>query len=135
MKEKDSARVAPAPRRLMMRKIAEHYRKAVEKHPHFCDRVIDHFNGGPHTKLAVAAMQDELASMRSYVEQEAACEMLTPETLLRCEFAEAMEAYARGDTAAAVDECYDCVAVMLRMIDVLEGRQPLGKPSEGKEAN
>lgn len=86
MKEKDSARVAAVLRRRMKRKMAEHYRKAVEKHPYFCDRVIDHFNGGPHTKLAV-------------------------------------------------DECYDCVAVMLRMIDVLEGRQPLGKPSEGKEAN
>lgn len=117
-----------------LRKVAEHYRKAVAKHPYFCDSVIDHFNGGPQTALAAKAMQEEHAANRAFVRFEADCEMLTPETLLGCKFAGALEAYARGDTAAAVDECYDCIAVLLRMIDVLEGWQPLGKPKEGQEA-
>lgn len=33
--------------------------------------------------------------------------------------------------AAAVEECYDTIAVLLRMVDVLEGRQKLGKPNKG----
>lgn len=35
----------------------------------------------------------------------------------------------------AVEECYDAIAVLLRTIDVLEGRQKLGKPEMKGEAN
>ena len=36
--------------------------------------------------------------------------------------------YLSEEAAAAVEECYDAIAVLLRVIDVLEGRQPLGRP-------
>ena len=35
-------------------------------------------------------------------------------------------------TAAAVEELYDVIAVLLRTIDVIEGRYKLGKPEEVK---
>lgn len=41
-------------------------------------------------------------------------------------------AETRGDKANAVEECYDAIAVLLRMVDVPEGRQTLGKPEEMK---
>ena len=41
---------------------------------------------------------------------------------------ETLEALANGDKAHAVEELYDMIAVCLRTIDVLEGRQKLGKP-------
>lgn len=41
---------------------------------------------------------------------------------------EVFEALVSGDKTHAVEELYDCVAVLLRTIDVLEGRQKLGKP-------
>ena len=49
-----------------------------------------------------------------------------------CEVREAYEALYNGDKSQAVEELYDCAAVLLRAIDVLEGRQALGKPEEAK---
>jgi hypothetical protein len=41
-----------------------------------------------------------------------------------------MQAYIKGDIAAAVEECYDAIAVLLCVVDVLEGRQALGNPAK-----
>ena len=41
---------------------------------------------------------------------------------------EAIEAIANGDTVNAVEECFDAIAVLLRVIDVLEGRQKIDNP-------
>ena len=38
-----------------------------------------------------------------------------------------------GGEARAVEELYDCISVLLRTVDVLEGRQALGKPKGGEE--
>ena len=51
--------------------------------------------------------------------------------LADCEVWEATEALANGDKAQAVEELYDCISVLLRTVDVLEGRQALGKPKGG----
>lgn len=53
-------------------------------------------------------------------------------TVLMCEVYKAVQAYTHGNTKAAVEKCYDAIAVLLRVIDVLEGRQKLGKPEEGE---
>lgn len=37
------------------------------------------------------------------------------------------------DIENAINEAYDVIAVLLRVIDVLEHRQPLGKPKEKKD--
>jgi hypothetical protein len=45
------------------------------------------------------------------------------------------EAIANGDTDAAIEEAYDAIAVLLRVIDVLEGHQELGSPNKESEVN
>lgn len=115
-------------------KIAEHYCHARAKHPHFADRIIDNYGGGPQTRFAVMAMEQELQLMREFVADRIKDEMVKPETLLWCEVAEANLAYAQNEIPHAVEECYDAIAVLLRMVDVLEGRQELGKPKDESEA-
>lgn len=109
-------------------KIAEHYCHAKAKHPHFADRIIDNYRGGPQTRSAVMAMEQELQLAREFVADRIKDEMVKPETLLWCEVAEANLAYAQNEIPHAVEECYDAIAVLLRMVDVLEGRQRLGRP-------
>lgn len=51
-----------------------------------------------------------------------------------CSWIECMSAaVANGDKAQAVEELYDCISVLLRTVDVLEGRQALGRPKGGAE--
>lgn len=106
------------------------YLHAKEKHPYFADRIIDNYNGGTQTPRAIRAMTIDLANMRLQVAQEMQDNMLKPSTVLACEVAEIHQAYAQGDMAHAVEECYDAIAVLLRMVDVLEGRQALGEPAK-----
>ena len=101
--------------------IARHYHNAKTKHPYFADLVsLDEADA----ELA----RRKLGIIRFLLQVEQKQGEVYAETLANCELAEAWEAYARGDKAAAVSECYDVIAVMLRIIDVIEGRQALGKP-------
>ena len=112
-----------------------HYRHAVEKHPYFCDNLLPF----PYSCLAaddmVTEMQGLLKKCRKVIKIAVQDGNVSLDMLLMCELAEVYEAYARKDTAAAVEECYDCIAVLLRMIDVLEGRQELGKPDDWRVRN
>lgn len=106
-------------------KIAEHYCHAKRKHPHFADMLFlwddnDTEEAKRYLESARMLLNIERKQGRVYAE-----------TLENCEVAEICEALARGDKAAAVEECYDAIAVLLRMVDVLEGRQELGKPNKG----
>lgn len=105
--------------------IERHYRNAKEKHPYFCDRI---------TCLSEAGAETHLSVHRSALETEVEAGDIEVNTLLFCEFYEAMEAYTHGDTAAAVEECYDAISVLLRVVDVLQGRQVLGRPKESEVA-
>ena len=106
-------------------KIRRHYRHAVDRHPYFADR------------LPAMCSHDVawaiLTESRDRIRDGAAVDSVSAVAVLDCEMAEFMEAYLRGDKAAAVEECYDAMAVLLRMVDVLEGRQPLGRPKEDGE--
>lgn len=105
-------------------KIAEHYCHAKRKHPYFADRLFIDDNDAKWAKT-------DLASVRMILNIELEQGKVYAETLANCEVAEVCDAIARGDKAAAVEECYDAIAVLLRMVDVLEGRQELGKPNKG----
>ncbi|MGN0845251.1 MAG: hypothetical protein ACI4QT_08555 [Kiritimatiellia bacterium] len=50
--------------------------------------------------------------------------------ILDCELWEIYDALAHDDKAQAVSECYDAIAVLMRTVDVLEGRQPLEEPKK-----
>ena len=106
-------------------RVAKHYAHALEKHPYFCDSLY------PKTytqDMAKCRCKDELEACRALILKQACDGRLQWDLLLNCEIWEAHEAIANGDNAAAVEELYDAIAVLLRTIDVLEGRQKLGKP-------
>lgn len=102
-------------------KIKEHYDHAREKHPYFCDRITN------ISEASIYARLDLLREMIRVGERRGCLEALD---VIRCELFEAMQAYTRGNITHAVEECYDTIAVLLRMIDVLEGRQELGNPDK-----
>lgn len=105
-------------------RVRQHYDHAREKHPYFCDIITCLSDVGSDTHLDI---------YRATLKAESNNEVVEVGTLLGCEFYEAIQAYTHVDTAHAVEECYDAIAVLLRVIDVLEGRQELGKPeTKGK---
>ena len=114
--------------------IARHYCHAKDKHPYFADRLCLDEADAEDASIALKCASIALKCMRAIEVRERTNGKLHAETLARCEIAEVAEALARGDKAQAVSECYDTIAVMLRIIDVLEGRQALGKPKTADES-
>ena len=108
-------------------RIAEHYCHARAKHPYFADLMFLDENDAEDAKRYLGIVRTILNIERKKGE-------LYAETLVNCEVAEICDAIARGHKDHAVDECYDAIAVLLRMVDVLEGRQKLGKPKESEVA-
>lgn len=104
---------------------ATHYAHAREKHPYFCDWM----QPGQYDRKNIEQIKKNLAFARSRIEYGVLTHKLGWDDLLSCEVWEVFEALVRGDTASAIDELYDTIAVCLRAIDVLEGRQKLGKPA------
>ena len=97
--------------------IERHYFHAREKHPYFCD----HF----------AHLTPRLEDIRETLAGEQLRGDIAAHDVLMCEIAEMEEEMRAGNGERAVDEAFDAIAVLLRIIDVLEGRQQLGKPEEG----
>lgn len=98
-----------------------HYTHAKEKHPYFCDTLFPKWMPAEERAERIDAT---LGCVRKEMEDhgEDVCDTIFEEIY------EILEAVNNGDTAHAVDECFDAIAVLLRTIDVLEGRQKLGKP-------
>lgn len=101
-----------------------HYVHAKEKHPCFCDRLLPDW---PKYKIRYR-ITNNLQHSRLRIKAGIRKHNLMWNEIADCEVWEATEAMANDDTVHAVEELYDCVAVLLRTIDVLEGRQKLGKP-------
>ena len=112
-----------------MANILSHYKHAREKHPYFCDQLQPNLSNKKKLSEIIGAT---LTVIRKQIQQSITDGDLEFDELLNCEVWEAQEALANGDKAQAVEELYDCIAVCLRAIDVLEGRQKLGKPEEGE---
>lgn len=100
-------------------RILQHYAHAREKHPYFCDRIT--YRSDTYADI-------ELEICRSALEAENRAGDVKAISVIQCELYEAIQAYTHGDIAHAAEECYDTIATLLRMVDVLEGRQKLGKP-------
>lgn len=106
-------------------RITDHYLHAREKHPYFCDWVGPKYQVTAEEKLGI---KFGLAKAREFIKSEIEKQHLGWEALLHCKIYECVDALANGDKAQAVEELYDCISVCLRAIDVIEGRQALGKP-------
>ena len=98
-----------------------HYIHAKEKHPYFCDTLLPEW-------MPVEERGERIAAALGCIREEMKKRDVDMCGVLFEEAYEILEAANNGDTAHAVDECYDAIAVLLRTIDVLEGRQKLGKP-------
>lgn len=103
-------------------KIVEHYNHAREKHPYFADKLLN--------PVTIKEADYTLNRIRKYIDNDSKHSELDAQTVLSCEFVEMVLEVAKNNTPAAIEEAYDCIAVLLRIIDVLEGRQELGKPEE-----
>ena len=97
---------------------ALHFAKAVRKHPRFADKMFGNYS--------YDEAKDDLDYVRRMLCEDERKGRLMAEALLLCETAEAEVAYHSGDASACVDELYDAVAVLMRMIAVVEGKQKLG---------
>ena len=97
---------------------ALHYAKALRKHPRFADALFG--------DDAADDAQDVLDAMRRELDYLAKNNWLDASALATCEICEAQLANAKGDKTACVEELYDAVAVLMRMIAVVEGKQRLG---------
>lgn len=105
-----------------MEGIAAHYRHAKEKHPYFCDW----FKPDSSSKSDMERVATRLCSARARISSAIETGNLGWDDILNCEVWEIMEALAIGDMAHAKEEVYDAVAVLLRLLDVIDGLQELG---------
>lgn len=105
-------------------KIREHYEHAKEKHPYFCNALTYYTKSGVSHFLSI---------MRDEIKVGIETDTLGCQDVLNCEVAEALKEIVYGNTSAAIEECYDAIAVLLRVVDVLEGRQVLGNPARNEE--
>ena len=111
-------------------KIKEHYEHAKQKHPGFCDCLCFDESHVGDLKEYTTGM---LGYFREKIKYQTEHGNLHWVALLECEIWEVCEALSKHDTAQAIEELRDCIAVCLRTIDVLEGRQELGKSEEIEE--
>ena len=110
-------------------KCAKHFLKAVRKHPRFADALFNWRETYTHNGVPLNIKNEAdtlLRVARNTLRTETDGSQVVGKHLLDCEIAEAFCAYAHNDAAACVDELYDAVAVLMRMIAVVEGKQRLG---------
>lgn len=143
----------------MAEKVRLHYEHAVEKHPYFCDMLYWMGRDAKADAEIVKQRADQLAISRRTLAEHVGTRRVTSLNVLDCElkelWASMVDAHiaekeckpAEGDTeetahrkemaaneawAQVCDEAYDCIAVLLRIIDVIHGRQTLGRPNGGR---
>jgi hypothetical protein len=115
-------------------KVKWHYNHAREKHPYFCDGLLPtQVKDGMTEEAMIGSIAWNIQTARARIRRGIKFGNVLWNEVLNCEVWEATEAMADGNTAAAVEECYDAIAVLLRTVDVLEGRQELGDPEKKGE--
>lgn len=92
-------------------KIKAHYEHAVEKHPKFVDRFLKGTYIGAKVNLNLCRMM---------LKEHIKAGLVDCNDILRCEIAEIHEAYKDGRLSDAKEECFDAIAVLLRMVDMIE---------------
>ena len=110
------------------KKLSAHYVHAVSKHPYFCDILFI-----PERSQTDGGAERHLDGVRRLIRQQKKSGELDFLHVADCKVAEMFAAYTKGDNAAAVEECYGIIAVLLRAIDVIEGRQALGRSKKGRK--
>ena len=104
-----------------------HFAKALRKHPRFADALFnDCESDGCTREEALVIAEADLEYERNDIRDMEKDLRVDVWALVSCEFHEAYVEHLKGDKAACVDDLYDAVAVLMRMIAVVEGKQKLG---------
>ena len=105
-----------------------HYAKALRKHPRFADALFATYEPDEREREdALQAAELDLEETREDLYLSSRDGSLEARFLLGCEMEEAYVEHLKGNKATCVDELYNAVAVLMRMIAVVEGKQRLGK--------
>ena len=122
--------VAPIPAGIVA-EITKHYMHAKTKHPYFCDVLLP-VKPMNEPEILREITAQHLEKSRKILADRIKVGGVIWDNVLDCEVWEILDALVNGDTAAAVSECFDAIAVLLRLVDVLQGRQELGDPAKAK---
>lgn len=102
-----------------------HLVHAMMKHPYFADKIY-------FSSKQFDIQGYKLSEARIRLKYEIENNMVHASTVLECEICEAMFAAEFGTNGEAISECYDAIAVLMRMIMFFEGTQKLGNtPTKG----
>lgn len=107
-----------------MVRIGRSYNDAVKRHPYFAD----HFFIADRIKPSEA-----LKVVEEEKKKNAEIGNVDTMDVLKCEVMGIYAAMENYNEELAIRKCYQSIAVTLRMIDVIEGRQALGNPCKSKE--
>ncbi len=105
-----------------LKRATAHYDHAVEEHPCFCDYLAE--------SKCVEFARADLSWSSEDLAISAKERRATFSEVLDREVDEALLAIVEGRGEAAVEAAYDAIAVIMRAISVIEGRQRLGRPGE-----
>ena len=111
------------------KRIRQHYAYARLKHPAFCNWILP--------RKTTKDIKDKIAYNLTRVRERIAVAeekgVLGWDDILDCQMWKVFDALAKGDNDKAVKTMYKMIAVILRTIDVVEGRQKLKKVEESKK--
>lgn len=103
--------------------IAEHYQHACDKHPYFADVFV---------RRDAETYEQDLEMRRNRLSEHIETHDVSTVDVLCCELSEVYNAYTHGEIKQAREECLDAIAVLIRMIDIIDGLQPLGNPDANR---
>lgn len=110
-----------------LEKVTEHYEHAKAKHPHFCDMLFPHEAEGRRivAKTLKMLLDESRAHLKKATENKKC--FVKGYDVLFCEILEAEYAYYAESKKRTIEELYDCIAVLLRMVDYVEAEIEQGK--------
>lgn len=106
--------------------IARSYEHAKKEHGYFADS-LGELRGKNAVEVVEGILRIQLG-MRSRAIEKGNVDAL--EDVMQCELWELRLALTKGEMDEAKAKCYSSMAVLLRIVDVIEGRQKLGKEGE-----
>ena len=96
----------------ILKSIGKAYDHACDKHPFFAHKAMLDYR-----KEYTAAF---LRHRREYLKYRINDRSVNGMDVLECEIAEALDSYANGEHAQCIHELYQCAAVIVRMVEMVE---------------
>lgn len=106
--------------------LVEHYRKACQKHPYFADF---------WTKNSNKFFRRNAEDLKACINHNSKTGEVSTRCVLEAEIFEIYEAITRGDMRQAREEIFDAMAVLIRMIDIIDGVRKFGRPQVERKCN